>query len=482
MTVSLPDTQKVRIVGLDSEVNAQINGLLSRLHHRRLDNIIRQTYYDNKRAIAKVGTLIPPQYFRLGLALGWSSKAVDLLARRCTLNGFIWPDGDLSRIGGEDVWEGNHLGSEVDGAIVSALIHGPAFLVNTVGEENEPKSLIHVLDATEATGEWNRRTRSLDSLLSVNQRASDGKVEALALYLDGRTLTADRSDGKWTHEWQDHNYGVPAEVLPYKPRPKRPFGSSRITRPIMGLQDAATRALIRLEGHMDVYSYPELWMLGADPSIFKNSDGSAQTAWQIRLGRIKGIPDDDGAEVPRADVKQIPGSDPTPHLDDIGALAKLMAREASLPDTAVAINDISNPTSAESYDTSQYELIAEAEGAIDDFRPALRRSYIRALAIQNEIPADEIPEDWKSIDTDWRNPRFQSRAAQADAGSKQLAAVPWLADTRVGLKLLGLAEQEIDLALSERRRVQGSATLAALAAAAPQPQAVTGGVGPVIDQ
>lgn len=465
---SLPDTQKVYIRELGPEVNAQINGLLGRLHQRRLDNVIRQTYYDNKRSIAKVGTLIPPQYFRLGLALGWSGKAVDLLARRCNLNGFIWPDGDLDSIGGDVVWDENHLGSEVDGGIVAALIHGPAFLVNTVGQDDEPTSLIHVKDATEATGEWNRRKRSLDSLLSVTSRQTDGRVESFALYLDGRTLVADRSEGRWKYDWQQHDYGVPAEVLPYKPRPTRPFGSSRITKPIMGLQDAATRALIRLEGHMDVYSYPELWMLGADPSIFKNADGTQQTAWQVRLGRIKGIPDDDGAEVPRADVKQIPGSDPTPHLADINALSKLMAREASLPDTAVAISDIANPTSAESYDASQYELIAEAEGAIDDFRPALRRSFVRALAIQNGIPLEDVPEDWKSIDTNWRDPRYQSRAAQADAGVKQLAAVPWLAESEVGLELLGLSPQQIKRAMSDRRRQAGSGVLQALRDAAAQ--------------
>lgn len=462
----LLEAQKVRIPGIDSEVNAQINGLLTEIHRRRLNNVIRQTYYDNKRSIHKVGTLIPPQYFRLGLALGWSSKAVDLLARRCNLDAFVWPDGTLDDIGGTDVWDDNHLGSEIDGGIIAALIHGPAFLVNTVGGDNEPRSLLHVKDATEATGEWNRRRRSLDSLLSIVERGQDGRVTSLALYLDGRTLTADRSDGRWSSEWQEHDYGVPAEVLPYKPRPKRPFGSSRITKPIMGLQDAATRALIRLEGHMDVWSYPELWMLGADPSIFKNADGTQQSAWQIRLGRIRGIPDDEEATTPRADVKHIPGSDPSPHQMDINLLAKLMAREASLPDTAVAVSDIANPTSAESYDASQYELIAEAEGAVDDFTPALRRSFVRGLAIQNGTPIDQIPESWKSIDTKWRDPRYQSRAAMADAGMKQLAAVPWLAESEVGLELLGLTSQQIKTALGGRRKAAGRETLDALTAAA----------------
>lgn len=461
----LLDAQKVRIPGVDSDVNAQINVLLGGIHKRRLTNVIRQTYYDNKRAINQIGTLIPPQYFRLGLALGWSAKAVDALARRCNLLGFTWADGDLDSLGGTALWDSNHLGSEIDSAIVAALIHGPAFLVNTVGEDGEPDSLVHVLDATEATGTWNRRRRALDDFLSITGREGDGRVQSLALYLDGRTLVADRTDGKWSYDWQEHVYGVPAEVVAYKPRPKRPFGCSRITRPIMGLQDAAVRGLIRREGHMDVYSYPELWMLGADPSAFKNADGTQMSAWNIRLGRIKGVPDDPDAPtdaLARADVKQIPGSDPSPHHKDINTLAKLFAREASLPDSAVAISDMVNPTSAESYDASQYELIAEAEGAVDDFSPALRRSYVRGLAIQNRVSLDAVPAEWASISTNWRNPRYESRAALADAGMKQLSAVPWLAETETGLELLGLSPDQVKNALAEKRRVAGTDALRAI--------------------
>lgn len=456
--------QTVRIPGLTDDENALVNGLNAEIEQRRLSNLLRTSYYENKRAIRLVGTLIPPQYMNLGLVLGWAGKAVDILARRCNLEGFVWPDGDLNSIGGADVWDGNHLDSEVDGAIVAAMQHGPAFLVNTVGQEGEPAALIHVKDATEATGEWNRRRRHLDNLLSVIDKDKDGRLLTLALYLDNETVMAhrDKASLKWQVERTEHVYGVPAEVLPYKPAPKRPFGRSRITQPIMGLQDAAVRALIRREGHMDVFSYPEFWMLGADESVFKNLDGTQKAMWEIRLGRIKGIPDDEEAREPRADVKQFPASSPEPHWADINGLAKLFAREASLPDTAVAISELANPTSAESYDASQYELIAEAEGAVDDFTPALRKSYVRSLAMLNKVSVDEIPEDWKSIDAQWRDPRYQSRAALADAGMKQLAAVPWLAESEVGLELLGLTPQQAKRAMADKRRIQGRATLQSL--------------------
>jgi hypothetical protein len=80
------------------------------------------------------------------------------------------------------------------------------------------------------------------------------------------------------------------------------------------------------------------------------------------------------------------------------------------------------------------------------------------MAMQSGL--SEVPEAWRSIDCKWRDPRYVSRAAQADAGSKQLGAVPWLAETEVGLELLGLDDQQIKRALAERRRINGLRSLA----------------------
>jgi Phage portal protein, SPP1 Gp6-like len=265
-------------------------------------------------------------------------------------------------------------------------------------------------------------------------------------------------------------------VLPYKPAPRRPFGQSRITQPMMGLQDAATRELVRREGHMDVFSSPEFWLLGADESALKNADGVRMTVWEQRLGRIKALPDDADSDPQnaRADVKQFAAASPEPHWSDINGLAKLFAREASLPDTTLAISGLSNPTSAESYDASQYELIREAEGAVADFTPSVRRVFMRALAMLNKVATDAIPDGWKSINAQWREPRYLSRAALADAGMKQLAAVPWLAESEVGLELLGLTPQQVRRAMSDKRRQNGSGVLERLTAAANQVRPVGG--------
>jgi hypothetical protein len=192
------------------------------------------------------------------------------------------------------------------------------------------------------------------------------------------------------------------------------------------------------------------------------------------LGRTKGIPDDEDATNPRADVKQFPAASPEPHLAALNAFAKLFAREASLPDSAVAITDLANPTSAESYDASQYELIAEAEGAMDDWTPALRRTTVRALAMANNEP--EIPAEWLSIDAKWRDPRYQSRAALADAGAKIVPLVA-AAQSEVELELLGLTEQQIKRVMADKRRAAGRGVVETLQAAAERVNGTTTGAG-----
>jgi hypothetical protein len=457
---------KLTLPDVTDDESRTLHHLLEKLDAKQPRNFLRASYYDGKRAIRQVGTIIPPQYYRLGIVLGWSAKAVDILARRCNLDTFIWPDGDLDSIGFRETYDGNHLGTEISSALISSLIHGTSFLVNTLGDESEgePLGLIHVKDAMNATGDWNPRSRRLENLLSITGRDDEGKPTSFALYLDGLTLIGEKDDAKWSVERSEHPWGVPAEPLVYKPRAGRPFGSSRISRPVMSLHDQALRSVIRMEGHMDVFSFPEMWLLGADESLFKNADGSQKAAWQVMLGRLKAIPDDEDAANPRADVKQFSASSPEPHLAHLNALAKMFAREASLPDTSVAITDLANPTSADAYDASQHELIAEAEGATDDWGPALRRAQTRALAMANGL--SEVPTEWASIAPKWRSPRFLSRAAEADAGMKQLTAIPWLAETEVGLELLGLDEQQIKRAMAEKRRNGGTAVLQALTAAA----------------
>jgi hypothetical protein len=459
--------ERITVSGLSEDESNVLNHLLEKLHDRQPRNILRASYYDGKRAIRQVGSIIPPQYYRLAIALGWSAKAVDGLGRRCNLDGLIWADGDLNSLGFREVWNGNRLRTEISSATTSSLIHGTSFLVNTRGDADagEVDGLIHVKDALTATGDWNPRTRHLDNLLSITSRDTDGKVNGLVLYLFNLTISIDKDDaGKWVVDRSAHTFGVPADPLVYKPRVGKPFGYSRISPVTMSMHDSGLRELIRTEGHADVFSFPEMWMLGADEGIFKNPDGTQKASWQVMLGRIKGIPDDEEASNPRADVKQFPASSPQPHIDLFTQQAKVFAGEHDIPVSSLGVQAETNSTTEDGSNNAERNLIAEAEGATDEWTPAILEATMRALAMQNGLT--EIPDEWRSINSKWRSPAYLSRAAQADAGAKQIGSVPWLAETEVGLELLGLDDQQIQRALAERRRNGGSAALRAITEAA----------------
>lgn len=443
------------IWGLSDDEQRIVTALYAQLQSKVTRNLLRSAYYDAKRTVRSLSPVVPPIYYKMGIVLGWSGKAVDSLARRCTLETVEWPDGDIGSLGYQQLVDDNQLLPTFKGGQVNSLLHGVSWGINTHGGEDEPKSLIHVKDALSATGIWNNRTRRLDSFLSITSLDDDGNPNGVALYLPNLVVQCDKGRSKWEITRTEHKWGIPVEPLGYKPW-VREFGASRLTRPLMSLQDRAVHAVIRLEGHMDVYSFPELWMLGADESVFKDADGKTRAAWKVMLGRIKGIKDDDEAppELARADVKQFPGNSPTPHLAALNTYAKLFARESGLPDSALAITDYSNPTSADSFAESREDLVAEAEGATDDWSLPMRRLVARGLAIQNGLSA--VPPEWATMATRWRSPVFQSRAAAADAGSKIVGAVPELATTSVGLRLLGLTDQDIKQHQSEMRRARGA--------------------------
>jgi hypothetical protein len=448
---------------LSDDENATLNALLGQLAQKAPRNLLRASYYDGKRAIKQVGTVIPPQYAKLGLALGWAAKGVDGLARRTHLEKMVWTAGDIDALGMAELADSNFLFSEVAAGLKDSLIHGVSYLITTAGEVSagEPKALVHAKDGMNATGDWNNRTRKLDNLLSITSR-HENDVTGFILYLNNLTISAEKDSSGWTVDRQTHSFGVPADPLVYQPRSSRRMGKSRITRPLMGYQDAALRALVRLEAHMDIYTIPKLILLGADESIFKNPDGSPKAAWQIALARTFGLPDsvDGDQDNQRADVKQIDATSPDSHLSDLNALAKLSARETDLPDADFALTDMANPTSEGSYIAGRDNLIAEAEGATEEWSVSIRRSVSRALAIQNGLSA--VPAAWASIDTKFRSPLYLSKAAAADAGSKQIGAVPWLAETEVGLELLGLDAQQVKRAMADKRRAQSGSLVESL--------------------
>lgn len=443
------------IDGLGDDEQRTLNGLIEQLNAHAARNLLRDAYYDGRNAIRDLGISIPPNLRRVAMVLGWSAKAVDILNRRCNLEGFFIPGLDPSSLGVNDLWDANQLDLESAQAGASSLIHATAFLVTSAGDESvgEPPVIIMGRDALSATGSWDRRARHLDAFLSVLGTDDDDYPTDLALYLPNVVISLRRDKGttNWDIDRQQHRYGVPVEPLPYRPRLGRPFGSSRISRAVMSLHDSAIRTIMRSEVTAELYSVPQRMLLGVDESAFIDADGNRRSMWQSLLGRIWALERDEDGQIP--EVKEFSSATQTPHVDQLRAWAQLFAGETSIPISSLGISTDANPASAEAYYASREDLITEAEGTTDGWSPAWRRSMQTALAMLNGWST--IPDEVKALQPRWRSPATPSRAAAADAASKTLDKFPWLAESELGLELYGFDRSFIIRAMAELRRRRG---------------------------
>jgi hypothetical protein len=455
----------ISVSGLDDADTDVLRRLLDQLNSKAHRNRLRRTYYDSKYFLRDFGISIPPSMRSIEAVLGWPAKAVDVLAKRLRPDGFVLPGGSADDLGIREIWDTNRLDLEAPQANTSALLHSCAFATVTLGDvdRGEPRVFVAVRSAEYATGLWNRRLRRLDAGLSIVDADDNGQPTEMVMYLPGRTATLTRdSSGSWTADVRLHNLPrVLMEPLVYQPRLDRPFGSSRLSRPVMTLADAALRTLVRSEVTAEFFSAPQRYAMGADESAFVDASGQPRGAWASIIGRVWAIGRDEDGNIP--EVGQFPQTSMQPHTEQLRMLASLFAGETSLPLSSLGIVQ-DNPSSAEAIHASKEELITEAEWAADTLGAGWRRVMLLALMLRDGLT--EVPAEWLRLEMRWRDPSTPSKAAIADAVTKQVASGILPPDSPVTYEQLGYDETTVARLTADRRRFEASQRLDALAAAA----------------
>lgn len=446
------------ITGLSSDEQTVVDALSAQLAAKRSRNRLRSAYMDAKHVVRKLPPAIPPYLRTLAMVLGWPSKAVEALARRARLVEFAIPGSDGDPFGIGSIVDDNWYYEEARLAGLASLEHSVSWLVTTRGDvaAGDPAALITTQDAINGTGEWSRRARRLVSFLSVVEYAKHtGEPTDFNLFLPGQTVVVQGS--QVVDRAISSLPRIPVEPLVYRKRPNRPFGSSRITRPIMQLTDSAVRSILRSEGTADFYSAPILALLGPDQSIFEGNP-----ALKMLLSSMFAIPDNEDADTPRADIKQFQQASQTPHVDQLEVWAQLFAAEAGIPVSSLGIGMTqANPTSAESYLASREDLISEAEDVIDGWAPAHIRTVQNAWMIREG--ASDVPAELRDLKAVFRDPRHESKAAAADWFLKVASAMPWVAESDVAVEMIGLDDVTVERLQGERARVRARAAIDALA-------------------
>lgn len=445
----------ITVPALDEYDQFALNELVTQLDHKTNRNRLRVTYYEAKYVLRDLNIAVPPRFRNFDSVLGWPAKAVDVLSKRCNIDGFVVPGqpNAADELGINEVWGDNRMVVEASMAHSSAMIHSCSFVCTILGDTDagEPPVLMLVKSALDATGMWDERLRGLRSALSIVDRDTNGEPTYMVMYFPDRVVLMQRDIGygtNWQVEQREHNLGrVPVEPLIYNPTPTRPFGCSRISRPVMSLTDSALRTVVRAEISAEFYTAPQRYALNLPAEAFQ--DGG----WSAVLGRILAVEppgiDDDSDPAFQPQVGQFPQMTMQPHTEQLRMWATAFSGETSIPVSSLGIVQ-DNPSSAEAIYAAKEELVIEAECANRVFGLGWVRSMQNALMLRDGLT--EMPAEWRNMAAVWRDPSTPSKASAADAMAKTVAVLPWVAESDVVLEKMGWDRTDIERAKADRRR------------------------------
>lgn len=459
--------------GLAEDDAALMARLIKQWQAKRARNALRRQYRDMQVNVAFLGASVPP-YMRdqLDIVCGWPDKAVTSLASRCMWDGVTSPSGEEDPLGAMSLLHDNRFDLLVPELVDATLTYCCSFVVALPGDTaaGDPDVVVTGADALWATGLWDVRRRGLEAGLLVDSADDNGKPTSMLLLTSEHVTRLALGDRGWVAVARmDHSLGrVPMEPLPYRPALGRPFGRSRISREVMSITDRVVRAGFRTEVSSDLYAAPALLLLGADETMFQNSQGEKVPLWSWYMGRLKSLPKDEDGDKP--DLQVIPQQSMEPFLAMKRALAAEFASATSLPISALGIVQ-DNPSSAEAIYAAKEDLVVEAQNTTRSIGYGLNRIVQDAICLRDGIPVSEMDDEVRNLATRWRNPAMPSVVSQSDAVVKQISAIPELAQTDVALEELGYSAEQIVRIRSQIKRAQAGGVLDHLLASTPAPAA-----------
>lgn len=427
-------------------------------------NRLRTSYFDSKKRLDKIGFSIPPHMQDFQVAIGWASKAVKVPARRIRPDGFTLGRKSKMLTELEEVFEDNHFAAVERMAIESSLQHSVSFVFVTPGDTNagEPELIVAARTALEATAEIDTRTNRVVHALELV-----GRWEAL-LYLDGETLKVEYIERKWmvTAVYA----GIAGRVMctPYVwgRSLERPFGYSRITRPLMGYIDMGVRTMLRQEVNAEFYGAPQRALLGAEDEHFRDGNGNRISPLDALIGGVWALPntrDEETGDLVKPTLQQLSQASMTPHGDMLRTIGLMVSSETSIPVGYLGIIH-DNPSSADAIRAAESDLIS----VVDDELPSIGMSRVdlarNVLAVKYGEWTPAMEAELRGLRAHFKDPGTTSSAAQSDAGLKFAQTFPD-GDPEVAMEIYGLDKLQIERMKAYSFKQAGSVKLQALVAA-----------------
>lgn len=444
------------VAGVDERELDIIRELFMVWQQKHQRNVLRSVYFEGKMPLKPSANVPQEALRRVEAVLGWPEKAVSVLAERSVFEGFVSEDGkadpfDLSR----DL-DDNRFDIELPQAIEAAYEYSSSFITTALGDTaaGEPKVLVLSRSAEWSAAIWDERRRGIKYFLAVTDTdKASGQPTAFDVYLPEAVLSLTRRpSGSWVAERRPNPLGdVLVEALPYAPTLKRPFGRSRISRPVMNITDRALMNIVRGEISGDFYMAPRMYALGVTEAAF-----AGKSKWDVALDRWFAITRDENGDIPT--VGQFPQMTMQPFTEQFKLYATQFSGETGVPVSNLGIIT-DNPPSAEALYADDRRLVSVALRQNRIFGSSLKRVGQRIVRLRDGIA---LTDELRGISVSWANPAFTSPATSADALVKLATVFPWLSESEVALEFAGFSRAEIKRLAEDKRRSANRSLLSAL--------------------
>lgn len=433
-------------------------------NERARPNAMKRRYYEGDISLREVnlGLALPRGLRGLEVRCAWGEKAVDVLASRSRFDGFVSSDGtaaaDVNAIALK-----NRLLAEYPMAVRNELIYGCDFA--TLSPDPALGCRIRWHSPETGAALWSDEMGRIDCGLAVaDMRRDRNALEPweVLFYTEETTWDLRRDErGRWFGEPSRHRLGRPLmEPLIWNATRAKPFGRSRLKKPIRALIQSYVRTLANATIGLEFATAPQKYLLGVTDDQY---DVITSDKFRAYVGSIIAATNNpETGEKPT--YGQLPQGTLEPHVAMIRLIATQFSAATSLPVTDVGVVNDANPSSSDAILAQSQTLVLMAEQLNTANGYALSVIAQMAQALARGVGLEDLTEEERGVLPHFRNPAMPSVSVTADAAMKIATARQGFASTDVFAEMLGFDQADIRRIKAQEMLARGLALVEGLEA------------------
>lgn len=453
-----------RVEGLPEIELEKLKNLIEVLNYHDTNNQTKQKYYEGDIALCDVniGIALPQAMQKLRIGCEWGSKTVDVLASRSMFDGFVSQSGnDVGKL--SEILEKNNFIAQYMKACRDELKFGCTFA--TLSADGERGCKIRFHSPQTASALWSGEKGRIDCGMAIIDTVPDEKDNSvwkpshINLYTDTDIWELLKTNNYWVARRYPHIMGMPLMVpMIWNSTNSKPFGRSRIKKPIRALIDGYIRTIANATIALEFDTTPQKYILGVTDDQY---DAIVNDKFKQYVGSI--IAATQNPETGQNPVfGQLQQGSLSPHVEMLRILATQFSAATGLTVTDTGVVNDANPTSSEAILAQSQTLVLLAEQLNTGNADALKMIALMALAIAGKKRIPELSEEETNIIAHFKNPAMPSVSVTADAAIKIASVRAEFASTDTFLEMIGFDQADIRRIKSQEQRIRGSQVIADL--------------------